>query len=196
MVCLSLPRKLPQIPIRRRRPPPGIATCTSCFSCADLSCVSDSCSGKKPTSAPQTITFLSARKFAALRITLFAGRASVRHFTRTLDRPPGSRRSIPIELLGLPALRQLFRGIRDRAPWHSVHHRRLHRHHHPRSGPLHLRRTSWILRRVDLGAQPLFFSAGRFPGFGILPPAPFFFLPPSSLRSMSRRKTPGSSGYR
>src|SRR5467141_3749265 len=46
MVCLSLPWKLPQIPTRRR-PPPGIATCTSCFSCADLSCVSDSCSGKK-----------------------------------------------------------------------------------------------------------------------------------------------------
>lgn len=44
-----------------------------------------------------------------------------------------------------------------------------------------------ILRRVDLGAQPLF-SAGQFPGFGILPPAPFFFPRPSSLRSMSRRK--------
>ncbi len=41
-----------------------------------------------------------------------------------------------------------------------------------------------------------FFSAGQFPGFGILPPAPFFFPRPSSLRSMSRRKIPGRSGYR
>src|SRR6267143_3558546 len=195
MLCLSPPRKLPQIPTRRRRPQ-GIATCTSCFSCADLSCVSDSCSGKKLTSAPRTITFPSSRKFAALRTTLFAGRVqfafSPGHCT---DRLGGAGLSL-FSCLGVPAFRHLFRGIRDRAPWHSVHHRRLHRYHHPRSGPPHVRRTNWILRRVDLGAQPLFFSAGRFPGFGILPPAPFFFLPPSSLRSMSRRKTPGSSGYR
>src|SRR2546430_6108873 len=89
MVCLSLRWKLPQIPTQRRRPQ-VIATCTSCFSCADLSCVSDSCSGKRPTCAPPVRFFLSARKFAASPSTSFAGRVSVHPFPRTLDRPPGS----------------------------------------------------------------------------------------------------------
>ncbi len=78
---------------------------------------------------------LSARKFATSPSTSFACSVSVHPFPRTLDRPPGS---LPF-ILNLAAL--VFRlfgmysgGLRDRAAWHSVHHRR-HRHHHPRSGP-------------------------------------------------------------
>ncbi len=78
---------------------------------------------------------LSARKFATSPSASFACSVSLHPFPRTLDRPPGS---LPF-ILNLAAL--VFRlfgmysgGLRDRAAWHSVHHRR-HRHHHPRSGP-------------------------------------------------------------
>src|SRR5258708_600368 len=57
MTCLLPPRKLPRSQTRRRRPP-SIATCTSCFWCADLSCVSDSCSGTQQNvihSAPAVV---------------------------------------------------------------------------------------------------------------------------------------------
>src|SRR6266576_2566790 len=83
MVCLSLPRKLPQIPtdlpwrkIRptRRRRPQGIATCTSCFSCADLSCVSSFRRGNLQHRRAH-------RSRAAFQFTLFPG-----HWTDRLDR--------------------------------------------------------------------------------------------------------------
>ena len=91
---------------------------------------------------------LSARKFATSPSTSFACSVSVHPFPRTLDRPPGS---LPF-ILNLAAL--VFRlfgmysgGLRDRAAWHSVHHRR-HRHHHPRSGPPHAGCANRILHGV------------------------------------------------
>ena len=88
--CPGSSHKYRRIRPTRRRRPQGIATCTSCFSCADLSCISDSCSGKKPTCAPPARFFLSARKFATSPSTSFACSVSVHPFPRTLDRPPGA----------------------------------------------------------------------------------------------------------
>src|SRR6266576_6486199 len=101
---------------------------------------------------------LSARKFATSPSASFACSVSVHPFPRTLDRPPGS---LPF-ILNLAAL--VFRlfgmyssGLRDRAAWHSVHHRR-HRHHHPRSGPPHAGCANRILHGV-----PAHLSVCHFP---------------------------------
>jgi len=51
---------------------------------------------------------------------------------------------------------------RDRAPWHSVHHRRRHRHHHPRAGPaVTLAHKVGFCAAWSLGAQPYFFPLAR-----------------------------------
>src|ERR1700741_994823 len=95
MICLLPSRKPPKFPAGRRRRP-RIAACTSCFSFADLPCVLDSCSGKKPTSAPQVRFFLLAQKFAASQSTSFADKVSVPLFSGTPARPHGSLLSILI----------------------------------------------------------------------------------------------------
>jgi hypothetical protein len=77
------------------------------------------------------------------------------------DRLDRSRLS-SVSRTALPALRHLFRGLGDRAAWHSVHHRRRNRHHHSRLRAPHAGCASRILRGLDLGAQSHFVSLAGF----------------------------------
>src|SRR5260370_40169222 len=175
----SLPRTLPLPPS-----PLPIAICMSCSWFADLSCVSDSFCGRRPMFASRARFFLLERKFAALPSTSFADRVLVRPSTGIPARLPGSLLCILIWLpwssgssASIPWPRQSFCLVFSAS---SVPQ--------PASPSTlwaaeHLALKSDSSRRGSGHSAP-FFSAGRFPGFGTLPPAPFFLRRPSSSPSM------------
>src|SRR5713226_924382 len=130
MTCLLPPRKLPQSPTRRRRPP-GIATCTFCFSCSIAEHIVLGQGFSSPFYQDTGPTAWVAPVYPYLAALVF-------------------------RLFGL------FSGLRDRAPWHSVHYRRRNGNRHSCAGPPHAGCADRILRGVDLGAQPHFFSLAGF----------------------------------
>jgi len=195
MICRSSLRKLALTPTRRPRPPVSQSLHFACrlriYLAFRIGPLEKTC-----FRAPGSILPFGAEVCSiAERIVLGKGFSWPFYQDTRSDRLDRLRLSL-FGGLGLPFLRHLFGRFGDRAAWRSVHHSRCNRLHHPRVGRSYVGCANRILRGLDLGAQPHFFPAGRSPGFGILPPAPFFFPRSSSSRSMSRRNKSESSGCR